>query len=918
MIDFNQRLLFLYQNLSKITSETNVQKKMELVCKSISEAKLYADSLVSVRFEDNFWIESNSFSEKERDKFFQQSLDFINMPENHKQFKVSESFLIPQGGNDYIFLYLFEVSKGFLACKTPFFKGIPSLETIKIFENFFEIVFNEFRKKIETQRTQKEIEELQIKYNFLVYSSKEGFYLIEDGKFEFVNQKFADIYGIEPKDFIGKPIDDFVLPKDRKMVLERYNQRLKGEKVPENYSFHILDFNGSEKSVRVSVKLINLFGKQVLLGVTEDITEHENLKAALSETQVRLQEIANSISDYLWSADIVEAGEIFDYTFISPAIEKITGYKVENFLGRNSFWLSLVPEEDHHILTETFDDLMDGKPVKRAYRIRRKDGEMRWVSSTVTPIKDGNGNVFRVMGIISDVTERILDKQKLEESEKKFHSLFQSSSNAIFLLSEDGEKILDCNNKALEIFGFTRESFLQRRNCYFSPEFQPDGKSSKEKGQKIIQAVLKGDECSFEWRHLRNDGSSFDAEITLCKVEFNEKIYIQAIVRDITHQKELERQLIQAQKMEAVGTLAGGIAHDFNNILNGILGFASLLECQTELSKKNHDYVQKIIRSGKRAAELTAQMLAFARKVDVTSTFFDLHLSVKEILKIVKHSFNKNIEIEINFLSKKSSISGDEGKIEQVVLNLLNNAKDALLQGGKILISSKNIEINDLNKIFYPMLKIGNYIVLTIEDNGCGIPDKDLPKIFEPFFTTKEVGKGTGLGLAMVYGIVKTHNGHIEVSSKVGKGTKINLFLPIAEGVSPKTQNAESTKILKGKGKILIIDDEEVIREVLRDSLDFLGFSSILAQDGIEGVKIYEASQNEISLVICDFIMPKIDGKETIKRIKQINPDVKILISSGYTKEGFYESVSELKVLGFLQKPYELSNLSETINKVLE
>ncbi|HPG39886.1 MAG TPA: response regulator [bacterium] len=389
------------------------------------------------------------------------------------------------------------------------------------------------------------------------------------------------------------------------------------------------------------------------------------------------------------------------------------------------------------------------------------------------------------------------------------------------------------------------------------------------------------------------------------------------VFRDITEKVKLERQLTQAQKMESIGLMAGGVAHDFNNILAAILGYASFMKVKLLQDDPNFKYVETIERSAQRGAELTSQLLTFTRggKQDIKPV--NLNEIVNETVKIIKSTFDKAIEIETRLFEDLPSVKADEVQMQQMLMNLCVNARDAMTQGGKLIVETDLTLIHDHDTSFFMGAKAGSYVTISVADTGIGMDKDTLEKIFDPFFTTKEKGKGTGLGLSMVYGVVKNHGGFEKVTSELGKGTTFKIYFPAGEKVK-KSQKTVNKKPVHGNELILVVDDEEPIREFVKDVLESYNYRVLLAENGEEAVTIFEKNKDKINLVILDMVMPKMGGLQTFIKLKMLNPKIKAFLSSGYSPDGQAGEILERGVNGFLQKPYEMNDLLFKVRDILD
>jgi signal transduction histidine kinase/CheY-like chemotaxis protein len=423
---------------------------------------------------------------------------------------------------------------------------------------------------------------------------------------------------------------------------------------------------------------------------------------------------------------------------------------------------------------------------------------------------------------------------------------------------------------------------------------------------------------------MRKDGSELPVELAITRIALGGPPTFAGHIRDLTDRKQAEtelrerdEQLRQAQRMEAIGTLAGGVAHDFNNILTAILGYTGLLkrmEPHVEGVAKAADVMEK---AAKRGAVLTQQLLGFARKGKNESAAVDLASIVEEVIGLLQRTIGKHITIRRTSLPGSAVVVGDPGQLQQVVLNLAVNARDAMPDGGDLTFDTSIETLGPDDCRRYSGATPGRYVRLSVMDSGCGIPENIRGRIFEPFFTTKELGKGTGMGLAMVYGIVRNHGGGIEVRSEVGRGTTIEVYLPHTPEVSAIEVPHRSAKATPGKGRILIVDDEEGVREVAADFLSSLGYEVLTAPDGAAAVDEYLRSGDRVDVVLLDLAMPGMGGRECFRALKEINRDVKAVLCTGYGFNVAAQQLLDEGMLGIVAKPYELEQLSDAIAHAL-
>jgi len=512
-----------------------------------------------------------------------------------------------------------------------------------------------------------------------------------------------------------------------------------------------------------------------------------------------------------------------------------------------------------------------------------------------------------------EIAERKKAEEALRKSEKGFHLLMEYTPDILFLNDINGN-IIDVNHLACEALGYTREELLKLSIGDIEERIT-------EHHEKLRKSAL-GVPLTFEGMQKCKDGSRFPVEVRLWIFESGEEELMLALVRDISERKreeeerkKLESQLVFTQKMQSIGTLAGGIAHNFNNLLMGIQGNVSLML----LDKKPEDpdssrlnNIQKLIDNG---ARLTGQLIGYAREGIYSIKACDLNRLLKETANAFFKT-RKDIQIHFDLAENLAGIKIDEGQIEQVLLNLYNNAADALPNGGELFLKTKNVTNRDIvGRSYEPMP--GEYAMLSVKDTGTGMSKEVMARIFEPFFTTKGLAKGTGLGLAAVYGIIKGHGGYIEVESEIGHGTTFNIFLP--EIVSSQNEGEISPdKFLLGKETILLVDDDEMVLDTGEQILARLGYVVMPATGGREAIKLYEEYRDKIDIVLLDMAMPEIGGGEVFDRIRKINPAVKVLLLSGYSRDGEADEILNRGCSGFIQKPFNIMELSKKLRDILD
>ncbi len=569
-------------------------------------------------------------------------------------------------------------------------------------------------------------------------------------------------------------------------------------------------------------------------------------------------------------------------------------------------------------------------------------GKTIYIDHIATPIRDRDGNLKGALVVIIDITRRkqmeeeikkhrnrlaeMVQEQTLElkqskvqyeklyqesrKSEQLYRSFLNSSPDAIVIYDLQGY-VKYVNPGFTKLFGYTMKD-VEGRRVPFIPE------SEKKSTRRIVSNVVeKGLYCQgFETKRCSRDGRLIEVSISASRFEdhLGKPAGMLLILRDITETKKLWAQLQQAQKMEAIGTLAGGIAHDFNNLLMGIQGRASLILSDIDSSHPSYEHVKGIEEYVKNATDLTRQLLGFARGGKYIVKPANMNKILENSVRMFART-RKEIKIVKMFESKLWTVEVDIGQIEQVLLNLFVNAWHAMPAGGELYLQTENVVLDE-NYLKPFKVEPGQYVKISVTDTGVGMDEKTLKRIFDPFFTTRDMGRGTGLGLASTYGIIKNHNGIINAYSEKGKGSTFNVYLPISKKYI--TESIELTKRpVGGNENILLVDDEPVIIEVTKPMLEVLGYKVYCAGSGQEAIDIISKKDNKIDMVILDMIMPGMSGGETFDRLKSLDKNLPVLLSSGYSFNREAEQILKSGCRGFIQKPFNLNELSEKIRKAI-
>ncbi|MDR7569219.1 MAG: PAS domain S-box protein [Armatimonadota bacterium] len=633
-----------------------------------------------------------------------------------------------------------------------------------------------------------------------------------------------------------------------------------------------------------------------------DVTGRWRIEESLRESEARYRVLIEGSPDAMF---LLEDGL---FRFVNRSFVHLFGVSSVEAVHRIGL-LALCVEEDRPRVAEYLADRLAqrGREEAVVFRGRRSDG------SVITCELRANRVLLEgkpvLMGILRDITH----ERHMEQALRFQAELLECVHDAIIATDWEG-RILYCNRACEALYAWRAEEVVGRR---LQDLLRPEGRSFD---LDRIRAVLqRAGRWRGELQHRREDGHLvwLSATLSVNRNEAGEAVGIVGVYRDVTEQKRLEEQLIQAQKMESLGTLAGGIAHDFNNILGSIVGYLGLIKEDLPAEATLRQYFEVVERSALRASELTRQLLGFARRGKFTVQRVQLRTLCEEVLNLFRSTLHERIEVRTRFPEDLPEVEGDPAQLQQVVLNLCMNAKDAMPQGGVLTLELGEALADDPTSQGPPDLR--RYVVLTVRDTGVGMDDYVKSRVFEPFFTTKEPGKGTGLGMAMVYGIVRNHGGFVDLQSEVGKGTTVQVYLPVPVESQPQPEEEAATGVAEGSGElILVVDDEEPLCNLLREVLTRRGYRVLVARSGEEAVDLYQQWRDEVDLVILDMVMPGMSGAEAFEAILRLNPKARVLLSSGYTQEGAAGELLRKGARGFLQKPYLITELTAKVREALE
>jgi two-component system cell cycle sensor histidine kinase/response regulator CckA len=815
--------------------------------------------------------------------------------------------------------------KGQLDVFINFFKEAETGGTPIAMEHIFSPEFRRLAQSANTmlderQEAERALRENELRLRTILQTSNEGFWLLDnDCLVMHVNPRMCEILGRDRQEVLGRSVFDFVDQENKAIFdhqLDLMRQRGAG-----SYEIALRRPEGSQVHCRFNTSLFrDGSGSRVgSFAMVTDITDRKRAEELLRAHEERLR-TAMEATEQGWFDLNVQTGEIS----VSAEYLRISGYEPKEFSMNLDSWIDAIHPEDRSAVWEAYQECLNAKSrIVIEYRLKARSGEWKWIRSIGKIVRfDSENRPLKMIGTHTDIS-RIKQAQSAQrESEEIYRSLVSLSPDAISMADQDG-LLTFSSPKAREIFGYSSDDELAGRRLL---EFIPPEEQEKA-AANISHLLREGTLIDREYTLVKADGSRFFGEISAALIHHpdGKQVRIMFITRDITERKrseherqELQEQLNQAQKMESVGRLAGGVAHDFNNMLGVILGHSELALMETEPAQPFYNDLQEIRLAANRSANLVRQLLAFARKQTIDPRVLDLNDAVGSMLKMIHRLIGENIRLSWRPGVGVWSVRMDPTQVDQILANLCVNARDAIAGVGAISIETGNARIDENFCRQHLDAAPGEYVVLSVQDDGCGMDKKTLGKLFEPFFTTKEVGKGTGLGLSTVYGIVRQNSGFIEVESDPGRGTTFRLYLPRTKAPESQPQQDEQRfDPSKGVETILLVEDEKSILDLGKRILERCGYRVLAAGDPEEALKLARNHSGRIDLLITDIIMPTMNGKELAEKLSEFVPPSRNLFMSGYTGEAIMESGVVEEGVNFLPKPFSVKTLTEKVRAVL-
>ncbi|MBN1611563.1 MAG: PAS domain S-box protein [Polyangiaceae bacterium] len=772
------------------------------------------------------------------------------------------------------------------------------------------------RAEDELSQARATLREVQERWRRLFDLCPDGIIEVEaDGRIVRANARHAEMAGFaSPDELVGLDALAFTAPSCREQARAILRRRLAGEPIAP-VEYELLRRDGTTYFAEISAAL-HRGPDEIVTGYTAFLHETTDRKRHLDELRETSRRLALALGSGglgVWDWDIQNNDMFWDDRML-----ELYGVSRQDFVGGVEAWKqALHPEDQQRALAESQAALAGRAEYDTEFRILRPDGSVRFIKANGLVMRDASGTAVRMLGLNRDITERRQAEMALRQSEKRFEKLFESAPLLMTVGDAEEGTCLAANQRFLEVSGFSREEVI--------------GKTSVELGwishedRRRIAETMRTSGCirGMQLCAHRKDGSevwcSFFGEL----VELDGKPRLLALAEDITERKRAaealqarEEELRQAQKMESIGRLAGGVAHDFNNMLSVILGRIDMVLVQLQPGSPLRAELEEARRAAEHSADLTRQLLAFARRQPAAPQVLDLNEVAAGMLTMLRRLLGEDIELVWEPAADTWPIKMDPAQLHQVLANLCVNARDAIGEFGRITIATENADVTTDLCVGEPNAAVGQYAVLRVSDTGCGMAPETIQRLFEPFFTTKEAGKGTGLGLSTVYGVAAQNGGFIRVESQVGEGSTFRIYLPRQELAAPSEHPGVPGSSRRGQETVLLVEDELTVLRLTEVMLQRLGYTAIAAQGPAEALRVAGSHEGSIELLVTDVIMPEMSGAELAKTLTARDPNLKVLYVSGYAGDSICRQ-GVLESANFLEKPFTIAELASAVRRAL-
>lgn len=766
-----------------------------------------------------------------------------------------------------------------------------------------------FRDQTTERKLQKDLEESEERYRTVADHTYDWeFWITPDGMLAYCSPSCVRVTGFKASDFLRDPslLNRIVHPEDESLWAQHSVQVVHSTERCE-FDYRIVARNGDIVWIAHCCSPVysrdgSFIGRR---SSNRDITVRKQVEEDLLKSEQRYRATFNIASVGI---DVVDSeGRFLE---ANHTLTQFLGYTADELRERTI--LDVTHPEDVSLSWDLHAAMVRGETEGYRFEKRyvRKDGAVVWSDTAVSAIRDPDGTYRATVGVIRDITQH----KRSEEVRMRLATAVEQAAETVMITDASGA-IMYVNPAFVRTTGYSAEEVLGK-----NPRILRSSRHDGEFYKQMWESITRGKVWTGRLINRKKDGSLFeeDASISPVKDKSGHIVYFVAVKRDITQEALLQTQLFQAQKMEAIGTLAGGVAHDFNNILQVALGYSELILTDEELPRQFRSDLRKIHDSARRGADLVQRLLTFSRKTDINPVPLNLNRRLAELRKMLERTLPKMIDIQLLLGKNISKINADPTQIDQILMNLGVNARDAMPDGGKLIFETSDIVLEEEYAMTHLEAKPGPYVLLKVTDTGSGMSKETLEHIFEPFYTTKPVGQGTGLGLAMVHGIVKQHGGHISCYSAPGRGTTFSVYFPALAGQEESGEATAREMPRGGTETILLVDDEEYVRDLGSRILSRAGYEVIVASDGREALEQYRANGREIDLIILDLVMPEMGGEQCLQSLLTLSPSAKVLITSGYALHGPAVGARDLGAKGLISKPFRLEDLLEHVRTALD
>ncbi|HOC59610.1 MAG TPA: PAS domain S-box protein [Smithellaceae bacterium] len=906
----------------------NLSRLAPAIHRELAEARIRT-SLKQVEIEwrkswENYRLITESISDLILTCDFQWKINYVNKAVRDllgNQDPVGQSLLnyIPRDGHAYQRLMMQKRKKGYSGIELTEWEGTDASGRQVVLDVKSQLISENGkpsgvlfigRNITERKKEAEALKESEDKYRLVVENASEGIIVSREGKLLFVNRSALALAELENIDPSALSVDQFIHPEDREFVMNNHFQRMQGEKVPNVYSFRVIDGKGHTRWVEMKSAIIPWKSKPAILSFLTDITKRIATEEIMKNLLERFNLATHAAQMGVWETDM-ETGRLA----WNDRMYDLYGLTKKDFANTHEAWLGLIhPEDVGAVQTKQKQVTNENKDYSTEFRIIHPDGNVKHIRSYGKVTTDSNGHPLRMTGINYDITEQKQAENRLRESERKYRSLFTEISEGFALheiiCDQNGHPVdyrfLDINPafekiiglEAAHVIGKTAKEVLLQTTIYRIEQY---GK-----------VALSGEPISFEGQLKKRDRHyQINA---FCP----EKGKFAVLFTDITERKKMEMRLMQAQKMEAIGTLAGGIAHDFNNILGAIIGYAGMAQEELPEGSSAGECIDEIFRASDRAKNLVGQILAFSRRDESVRKPLMIVPVIKEIVKLLRAMLPSTIFIRQNFHVQNATILADATQMHQVLLNLCTNAAHAMKEkGGTLTIGLKQAVIDERHPLRSDHFETGSYLEIQVADDGQGIPEAIQTQIFNPFFTTKKTGEGTGMGLAVVHGIVQSYGGRFRLESREGEGTTFFIYLPLLAEQSVQDQAGNVLPAIGGTERILLVDDQDYMVNMLSRSLSRLGYKITAQNMSPEALRLFTENPFGFDLVITDQTMPYLTGADMAKCMLEIRPDLPIILCTGFSASLSAEQARDIGIREYVMKPVIMNEFTRLIRDVL-